>query len=72
MLQMPPFRDSPTRWGGVVRYFANGTHAVIVRDFGLTNEPECSEEAHAQMLRWMRENHPEFESIPIPMYVPNP
>ncbi|TXH14009.1 MAG: hypothetical protein E6R03_10210 [Hyphomicrobiaceae bacterium] len=52
---MLPYRDSPTKFGGVVRIMPNGTVVVIKRDFGLTDEPECSEAAHRQMYKWMCE-----------------
>ena len=65
-LGFPTYRDTPTKWGGVVRIFPSGQSQVLVRDFGLTTQPECSEEAHAQIDAWRREHHPEFYLSPIP------
>lgn len=47
-----PFRDTHTPGDGVVRFYPDGTHVVIKRDFGLTTEPECSEAAHHQIRKW--------------------
>lgn len=48
-----PFRDSPTENGGVVRFLPGNPHPIVVkRDCGLTDEPECSNQAHRQMRKW--------------------
>jgi hypothetical protein len=50
------YRDTPTAYGGIVRIFPDGSSQIIKRDFGLTHEPECSEEAHKQILKWWQES----------------
>jgi len=60
-----PFRDTPTKFGGVIRIWLDGHTEIIKRDFGLTTEPECSEEAHAQMRRWCEEHMPWIFQIPV-------
>jgi hypothetical protein len=56
-MPMLPYRDTHTKFGGVIRIFPDGSSQVIQRDFGLTTEPECSEAAHRQMYRWFCEQH---------------
>jgi hypothetical protein len=68
-LGFPTYRDTPTKYGGVIRIFPNGTTIVLVRDFGLTTEPECSEEAHAKMSEWLHEHMPEVFLVPVPFIV---
>ena len=61
-----PYRDTPTKWGGLIRIFADGSPPqVIRRDFGLTTEPECSEEAHERMRQWFMRYQPEIFTIPV-------
>ena len=66
----PTYRDTPTKFGGIVRLFPDGSSTVIKRDFGLTTEPECSEEAHAQMHRWFEANMPWVLQVPVGAIVP--
>jgi hypothetical protein len=66
----PSYLDTPTKFGGIVRIFPDGSSQVIKRDFGLTTEPWCSEEAHAQMKRWLEENMPWVFMIPVEAITP--
>lgn len=45
-------------WGGTFRGVVS-EETRITRDFGLTTEPPCSEEAHAQEIRWFKVHRPE-------------
>lgn len=71
-----PYRDTPTKFGGIIRIFPGEPPPppqVIKRDFGLTTEPECSEEAHEQMRRWFTANMPWVLNIPSQVFaVPPP
>lgn len=55
----PYMRTEETPFGGLIGYPWVGPPWVVVlrRDFGLTNEAPCSEEAHTQMLKWWKERN---------------
>lgn len=61
-LGFPAVRDETNPiTGTVTRFFAGSqTGVVVVRGFGLTTEPECSEEAHEMMRWWMDTKHPDL------------